>query len=109
MGMVSLTSQRGEGIRFPSVLLGVSSDLFGPQRPFHATDNAPFEIQLSAFVVALESVGDLNTLHRGVDEFPSVFAVGLRESAHLGYQVFERLIRVVDEMVLPPLRIPLIV
>jgi hypothetical protein len=33
----------------------------------------------------------------------------LRQSGHLGYQVFERLIRVVDEMVFPPLRIPLII
>src|ERR1700752_449249 len=79
------------------------------ERPFHAADDAPLEEQFSAFVIALEVMGDLSPLHRGIDNLPALFPIGLCQTAHLVQQSLQRLILAVNKGVLPPLRIPLCV
>jgi hypothetical protein len=84
-------------------------NLLGWEGPFQGADNAPFEIQVPASVIALEVVGDLSTLHRGAHDLPALFSVGVRPTVRLVYYSLQRLIRVVDEGALPPLRVPLAV
>src|SRR5258705_12296505 len=84
----------------------LSAQLAGRERPFQGADDAPFEVKAPAFVVALEVVGDLSTLHRGAHDFPPLFAVGLGEPACFVQYRLQCFIRVGDEDGLPLLRVP---
>jgi hypothetical protein len=79
------------------------------ERPFQGADDAPFEIEVTLFVIALEVVSHLNALHRRVHDLPPQFSVGLRLTTHLVYYGVQRLICVMDEHALPALRIPIAV
>ena len=79
------------------------------ERPLQGTDDAPFEIMVPDVVIVLEVAGDLNTLHPGVHDLPPLIAVAFHLATHLVYYGFQRLICVMDEGGLPPLRVPLAV